>query len=460
MQEPFPTYASFFMHTLEQLRSGALAGLARVELTSCGLREFPAEIFQLADDLEILDLSGNALCALPDGLARLHKLRILFCSDNQFTELPPVLGQCQQLRMVGFKANQIRRVSAQSLPPNLRWLTLTDNQITELPPEIGQCAQLQKLMLAGNRLRALPASLAACQQLELLRVAANELAHLPDWLFALPRLAWLAFAGNPLCVDLEASALAHSAAALPDIAWSSLQMQELLGQGASGVIHRAQHGCVGASQAVAVKLFKGAITSDGLPRSEMAACLGAGQHPQLIPLRGRVSQHPQDVQGLVMALVDPAFQNLALPPSLDTCTRDIYPPARRFGLAVALRLATGVACATGHLHRQGIMHGDLYGHNTLYGGQGQALLGDFGAASMYASTPTDSGEKYQRLEARAFGCLLEELLDRSEVPAPWADVARSLRELSTRCLSACPAERPLFAEIEAALARTTALMTN
>ena len=104
------------------------------------------------------------------------------------------------------------------------------------------------------------------------------------------------------------------------------------------------------------------------------------------------------------------------------------------------------------------MHGDLYGHNTLYGRQGQALLGDFGAASMYALTPTDRGEKYQRMEARAFGCLLEELLDRSDVPAPWADVAERLRELSTRCLSECPADRPLFAEIEEALARATALL--
>ncbi len=448
------------MHTLEQLRSGALAGLARVELTSSGLREFPEELFQLADDLEILDLSGNALCALPDGLARLHKLRILFCSDNQFTELPPVLGQCPQLRMVGFKANQIRQVSAQSLPKSLRWLTLTDNQISELPPEIGQCAQLQKLMLAGNRLRTLPASLAACQRLELLRVAANELAHLPDWLFALPRLAWLAFAGNPLCADLEACALAHSAASLPDIAWSSLQLQEMLGQGASGVIHRAQQHGADASQAVAVKLFKGAMTSDGLPRSEMAACLGAGRHPQLIALLGQVSQHPQGAPGLVMALVNPTFQNLALPPSLDTCTRDVYPPERRFGLEMALRLAAGVASAAGHLHGRGIMHGDLYGHNTLYDSQGQALLGDFGAASLYAPTATDRGEKYQRLEARAFGVLLEELLERSDVPAPWADVAEHLRQLSARCLGECPADRPLFAEIEETLAQATALLSR
>ncbi|ORE25079.1 protein kinase, partial [Pseudomonas aeruginosa] len=39
------------MHTLQQLRSGELAGTARLDL-SCGLREFPREIFELADSLE------------------------------------------------------------------------------------------------------------------------------------------------------------------------------------------------------------------------------------------------------------------------------------------------------------------------------------------------------------------------------------------------------------------------
>ena len=110
------------MHTLEQLRAGALASHQRVNIRA-GLTEFPTEIYQLADDLEILDLSGNALSALPHDLPRLHKLRILFCSDNQFTELPSVLGQCQSLRLVGFKANQIRSVGAPSLPPLLRCRT-------------------------------------------------------------------------------------------------------------------------------------------------------------------------------------------------------------------------------------------------------------------------------------------------------------------------------------------------
>ena len=130
------------MHTLAQLRRGELIGIQRLQLRG-GLTEFPREIFSLADSLEILDLSGNQLSSLPDDLPRLHKLRVIFCSDNPFTELPEVLGQCAQLGMVGFKANRIAHVSAQALPAQLRWLILTDNAITALPAEIGRCTHLQ-----------------------------------------------------------------------------------------------------------------------------------------------------------------------------------------------------------------------------------------------------------------------------------------------------------------------------
>lgn len=160
------------MQTIEQLRSGALVGIRRLKLC-CGLTRFPTEIYDLADTLEILDLSGNQLSELPEDLHRLKKLRIIFCSDNRFTELPAVLGRCAELSMVGFKANQIRRVPPASLPEKLRWLILTDNEIEELPSELGACLQLQKLMLAGNKLRVLPESLVNCQRLELVRIAAR-----------------------------------------------------------------------------------------------------------------------------------------------------------------------------------------------------------------------------------------------------------------------------------------------
>ena len=61
------------MHTLEQLRSGALAGTRRLDL-SANLQTLPPEVFDLADTLEVLNLSGNQLSSLPHDLARLHRL--------------------------------------------------------------------------------------------------------------------------------------------------------------------------------------------------------------------------------------------------------------------------------------------------------------------------------------------------------------------------------------------------
>jgi len=435
--------------TLDHLRAGQLAGTRRLKL-ACGLTEFPREIFDLADTLEVLDLSGNALTSLPDDLPRLRKLRILFGSDNPFTELPEVLGQCSQLSMVGFKANRIRHVLGKALPPQLRWLILTDNEIEVLPAEIGRCSQLQKLMLAGNRLRTLPEELAACSQLELLRLAANQLDGLPDWLLRLPRLSWLAYAGNPFSEALEAAALTDTPSAA--IAWGDLKLDAPLGEGASGVIYRAGlAGRHGASRSVAVKLFKGAVTSDGLPDCEMAACIRAGDHTNLIPVAGKVKDHPAGTHGLVMELIDPHFTNLAGPPSLESCTRDIYDADTRFDMPSALGIAYGIASAACHLHEQGIMHGDLYAHNILYGGQGRALLGDFGAASFYALSDRRIGLALQRLEVRAYGCLLEELLERCDWPEASANIRALLVELKDNCLSEAIDSRPLFDEITARL---------
>jgi hypothetical protein len=442
------------MNTLEQLRTGALAGTRRLSL-ACGLQTFPAEIFELADTLEILDLSGNELSSLPHDLPRLHKLRIVFCSNNRFTELPDVLGQCPNLEMIGFRANDIRSVAAAALPPRLRWLVLTDNQLSELPAGIGRCTRLQKLMLSGNRLQALPPEMAACTQLELLRIAANRFVSLPEWLLQMPRLCWLAFAGNPGCEGAEAAARAAMLGA--DIEWSSLQIGHRLGEGTSGVIHQAVWQDAGRQQAVAVKIFKGAMTSDGLPQSEMAACIGAGAHPSLITVHGRVAGHPAGASGLVMALVDARFRNLAGPPSLQSCTRDVYEAGTRFTLDALLRLVLGIASAASQLHERGILHGDLYAHNILCAGDGAALLGDFGAASFFSPGDASQAQALQRIEVRAFSCLLQELMARcdtstSVIQPITIKVLESLAELQARCIQPDTAGRPLFAEIQQKLA--------
>ncbi|AZF27451.1 Serine/threonine protein kinase [Pseudomonas sp. R2-60-08W] len=427
------------INTLAQLKAGQLAGATRLDL-ACGLTEFPREIFELADSLEILNLTGNALSSLPDDLHRLKHLRVLFCSDNAFTELPACLGQCAALSMIGFKANQIRHVPAAALPPQLRWLILTDNCIGQLPDELGQRPLLQKLMLAGNQLTHLPPSLAQCENLELIRIASNRLTHLPHWLLTLASLTWLAYAGNPVEMAVNVAGDDETA----DIPWAELELGDVLGEGASGIIRKALW--KPRALPVAVKLYKGTITSDGSPLHEMQACIAAGLHPNLIRVQGRIVDHPGDQAALVMDLIDPSYRNLAALPSLASCTRDIYEPSLRLSLDVALRMARGIASVAAHLHRHGITHGDLYGHNILWNSAGECLLGDFGAASFHATADTLETRVLQRIEVRAFGVLLGELLERVDTTVPG-----ELEDLRKRCCQPDVLARPSFEVIEAVL---------
>lgn len=430
------------IETLNLLRSGQLVGTKRLAIAG-GLTHFPAEIFELADSLEILDLSNNNLKSLPDDFGQLKNLKAAFFANNEFRKIPEVLSQCPQLNIIGFKSNQVQHISDKALSPSLRWLILTHNQIEQLPSTIGTLSKLQKLMLAGNRLRSLPEEMAACLSLELIRLSANQLTALPPWLLALPRLSWLAYAGNPFCTERPTAKRS-----LSSIDWSDLTLETILGEGASGVISQGIWRITSTqTKAVAVKVFKGEITSDGLPADEMQACIAAGSHQYLVNVLGKIVNHPHNKEGLVFSLIPPDYKNLGGPPNLETCTRDTYPPNTQFSLIAILSIAKGIAAAAQHLHRQGILHGDLYAHNILVNDTGESLFSDFGAASFY--TPDNSGQALERLEVRAFGCLLEDLLnhcDREELMSQ-PDAIDQLRCIQQDCMHPTPSLRPLFASI-------------
>jgi serine/threonine protein kinase len=262
----------------------------------------------------------------------------------------------------------------------------------------------------------------------------------------MPRLSWLAYAGNPYCENSESNALLQNP--IKNIHWLHLDMQQQLGEGASGVIHQASWQKEPEKKTeVAVKLFKGALTSDGLPYSEKAACIGAGAHPNLIAIHGKIYEHPADSKGLVMSLIDPSFRNLAGPPSLDSCTRDIYADETLFTLNIALRIAHGIASAAQQMHSLGIMHGDLYAHNILHNGKGDCFLGDFGAASFFPLEDQTRALALQRIEVRAFGCLLEELIERCDARSETEEAMNILKLLQINCVQENTVARPLFNEI-------------
>lgn len=418
----------------ERLRAAEAGGGLRLDLGGLGLRTLPAAVFDFADTLELLNLSQNELVDLPAELARLRRMKILFASQNGFEHVPGVVGECAELSMVGFKANRIVRVSGEALPQKLRWLILTDNRIANLPEELGSRVALQKLMLSGNRLRDLPETMAGCVNLELVRLASNELEELPFWLLELPKLAWLALAGNG-CAPLR------EVERMTEVDWAELEVEERLGEGASGWVHRARWN----GREVAVKIFKGAVTSDGLPEFEMAASMAAGRHEHLIETLAKLRGHPQGSEGLVMGILEEKFGNLAGPPSFESCTRDVYGHGVKFARHQVLALAKAMASAAWHLHERGILHGDFYAHNMVWDGGVECRLGDFGGASFY-ERGSASGVLLERLEVRAFGCFLQELLERC------AEKGERLERLCECCLDGVVRQRPSFAELVGELA--------
>lgn len=428
------------MQTLEQLKSGQLKRSTKIKISE-QLTEFPQELFTLTDSLEVLDLSNNLLSALPADFARFNKLKILFLSDNLFTELPSVIAGCPQLEMIGFKANNIETVAENSLPLKTRWLILTDNKISSLPNSMGNLFRLQKCMLAGNALTELPVSMSACKALELLRISANQLDALPNWLLELPRLSWLAFSGNNFCPDKSQSNLLS-------VDLSDLELFEILGSGASGIIYRAKW-CNAAKYNmpdvdVAVKLFKGAVTSDGYPDDELDISLMIGDQSSLVPVIAQVSSAKQ--KGLIMNLIPSEYRNLGLPPSLQSCTRDTFNTGTEFSAAAVASIIRAIASALDHLHKRDLCHGDVYAHNILINDNADVLLTDFGAAS---KIPEQQHVLMETLELRALGCLVDDLfmhVKDSDKQSALAQLLKSVRDED--CLSAAPST---FADVIARL---------
>ncbi|ERS97362.1 serine/threonine protein kinase [Sporothrix schenckii ATCC 58251] len=568
------------MHNLATLRAGGYcdAGLTKLKLTE-PLDSFPPEIFDasLAATLEILDLSGTGLSALPDDLgARLPRLRIAFFSGCKFKRFPSALAGCPRLEMVAFRKNDMEGFEGDALddvalPPQLRWLILTDNSLTHIPSSIGRCARLEKCMLAGNCLTGLPDAMANCRNLTLLRLAANKLTALPMWLLTMPRLAFLSFAGNPCSAssptktNAAAARSSSTASSLPHVDWNQIEIHHVLGEGASGIISKGtirsnegnasgnysrgpsstlnsrgpsgfntpslsgtstpalsvsgasvfstssslsalsavsavsststptstRHSLpLSPSTPVAVKIFRGALTSDGTPYDEMAACLAAGQHVNLVQVHGQIrwvedadeagnegastsSAPPAFRGGLIMELIPPQYRVLGQPPSFDSCTRDCFDSddatgSKQLPVSAALAILSGVASAVAHLHARGIAHGDLYAHNILVarGGSGNgkedkdtthAILSDFGAATLYGSGSSQGESEandlasLEKLEVLAFAHLVEDVLGLMSEDGS-SSVRHGLLRLHAQCVVPAVADRPVFSTLVEELA--------
>ena len=393
-------------------------------------------------DLSDCGLSNDSLSEEHGFVELLPNLSILFLSNNHITEMPAVIGKFPTLQMVALKGNLMTSIHPDALQPQLRWLLiLTNNKLREIPETIGRCVKLQKCMLAGNQITELPAAMANCTNLELIRLASNQLTEPPMHVLRLPNLRWVALADNPFLgnqVNQLINNDSHNTSKNQVTVIRNLDetVGEVLGQGAGGVTRKMEYN----GTTVAVKVYGGAMTSDGLPETERKISVAASQLqcPALIHVLGEC----EGTGSLVMEYLD-NFASLAGPPSFETCSRDVYSgredaPCTHLSLAEASNLVTVLLDALRQLHRQGITHSDFYAHNILVQRSNlfQVRLSDFGAAFFY-DPPQEYGKLLQTIELRAYAVLVAEVaaLVNEEASAPAASAAakRHFVELEEQC---------------------------
>lgn len=148
-----------------------------------------------AKALETLDMGRIKLASMPGEVLELKNLRDLYLCECGLSAFPQGLETLPSLRYLNLDRNSIDSLP-ETLPPSLRWLRLNYNAILVLPDGIGALASLERLYLRGNRLASLPDALGNCQALTDLDMADNNLADFPEIVASLEHLRNLDLSGN------------------------------------------------------------------------------------------------------------------------------------------------------------------------------------------------------------------------------------------------------------------------
>lgn len=123
-----------------------------------GLSSLPSYVVELGARARVVDVSSNAIAALPENLGALVKAHKLNAARNALLSLPPSVCSMASLRV----------------------LRLEGNRLESLPARLGDLARLEELSLADNRIAALPTSVAALRKLSRLDLSRNRLATFSD----------------------------------------------------------------------------------------------------------------------------------------------------------------------------------------------------------------------------------------------------------------------------------------
>lgn len=203
---------------------GALPLTAAAVLTNQNLRKFPVAVLELGERCTEIDFSSNNLNALPSKFGNmLPALKTLNFSYNQITQLPQSIECLAKLQVLNMTANallaipdviarctSLRRLllasnsPLQEIPSSIGNLTaLVEIQVNNcslhsLPIQIGRLVLLETLGFSYNLVEVLPPTLVRCEALTDISFASNKIQTLPPWLGDLPLLQKCRFESNPL----------------------------------------------------------------------------------------------------------------------------------------------------------------------------------------------------------------------------------------------------------------------
>lgn len=160
----------------------------------------PEVIFQLSN-LRELSITGRTsdIELLPATIENLTQLEILNLPENSIAELPPEISSLANLHTLDLNHNSLMNLpDVISQIPNLRVLNINGNEISELPSEIGNLVNLQELHLNGNYLSVLPNTIGNLVNLEVLDLGFNDITAIPSTIGNLTQLRELDLTQNLL----------------------------------------------------------------------------------------------------------------------------------------------------------------------------------------------------------------------------------------------------------------------
>ncbi len=146
-----------------------------------------------------LDLSNLGLRQVPNDVALLKWIRILWLHNNQISKVPEFIGQLTELGILSVAGNPIRLLPAtvQRLT-KLETLYISNTMPSVASPEIGKLLNLRSLGLEGLGLKQVPEWIQNLRKLVVLHLNDNDLEYLPDSIGKLTNLELLDVTGNNL----------------------------------------------------------------------------------------------------------------------------------------------------------------------------------------------------------------------------------------------------------------------